>query len=49
MTEKSTLGLVGSVEDHGKRAWVAPVLTKLEAGQAEVGTRNLADGNFTSS
>jgi hypothetical protein len=36
--------------DQGKRVWTAPELTRLEAAQAELGTRvDVADGGFTTS
>jgi hypothetical protein len=32
-----------------RKPWVAPRVAKIDAGQAEVGTRTLSDGSFSTS
>ena len=32
-----------------RKPWVRPAVEKIAAGQAEVGTRNVSDGSFTTS
>jgi hypothetical protein len=34
---------------EGKRLWCKPALSRIEAGHAEVGTRLVPDGAFTTS
>ncbi len=37
------------VDTRGRRSWTAPTLTRIDAGEAEVFTRNGSDGQFTTS
>jgi len=48
MTKDSRTGRAGST-GKDKQTWVTPALIRIEAGEAEVGTRNVSDGPFTSS
>jgi hypothetical protein len=36
-------------EQQKRQLWIKPVVQKIKAGEAEVGTRSNADGAFTSS
>ncbi len=38
-----------SMEPKQRLPWIKPVVQKIKAGDAEVGTRSSADGAFTSS
>jgi hypothetical protein len=38
-----------SAPQTARRPWVAPQVDKIDAGQAEVGTRAAADGAFSTS
>ncbi len=37
------------IESNQRKPWVTPVMQKMRAGEAEVGTRSTPDGAFTTS
>jgi len=49
MTKEATARPVGTTDKHHKGSWSTPMLTRIDAGDAEVGTRNNVDSNFTAS
>lgn len=38
-----------SVDAKQRQPWIKPVVQKIKAGEAEVGTRSTSDGAFTTS
>jgi len=50
MNEKWNVDAMGRNDSRSKRSWDKPELTRIEAGQAELGTRAaVSDGGFTTS
>jgi hypothetical protein len=49
MHEDRTTGLVGTAARPSKQHWHTPTLSRIEASEAEVATRNQVDGAFTAS
>lgn len=46
---KATQAIEQDRSAPARRPWITPTVQRIEAGEAEVGTRNRQDGAFTSS
>ena len=49
MTQRQNLHDAKATGDQPRKAWIKPVVQKIKAGDAEVGTRAAGDGAFTTS
>jgi hypothetical protein len=49
MNKQKEMHAAPTSEQQKRQLWIKPVVQKIKAGEAEVGTRSNADGAFTSS